>query len=70
MVTILFEATGTTIKQFGIVHKIERVKELLIYDELNLSDILSEFNCNSVAHFKKVMGLTPTFFKKLMAEKK
>jgi len=63
------EVTGTTIEHFIIAHKIERVKELLIYDELNLSEISYKLNYSSVAHlsaqFKKVTGLTPSFFKHL-----
>ena len=63
------ESTGTTIEQFIIQHKIERVKELLLYDELNLTEISYRLNYSSVAHlsnqFKKITGLTPTFFKKL-----
>lgn len=61
--------TGMTIEHFIIMHKIERVKELLIYDELNLTEISYRLNYSSVAHlssqFKKITGLTPTFFKKL-----
>jgi AraC-like DNA-binding protein len=63
------EATGTTIEHYIILHKIERAKELLLYDELNLTEIAYKLNYSSVAHlssqFKKVTGLTPTFFKKL-----
>lgn len=63
------EVTGTTIEHFIIAHKIEKVKELLLYDELNLTEISYKLNYSSVAHlsnqFKKVTGLTPTYFKKL-----
>ena len=63
------EVKGTTIEHFIIMHKIERVKELIIYDELNLSEIAYKLHYSSVAHlstqFKKVTGLTPTFFKSL-----
>jgi AraC-like DNA-binding protein len=63
------ETTGTTIEHFIIHHKIERVKELLIYDELSLTEISYRLHYSSVAHlsnqFKKVTGLTPTFFKSL-----
>lgn len=59
--------TGITIQQFIILHKIERAKELILYDELNLTEIADKLNYSSVAHlsnqFKKVTGLTPTFFK-------
>jgi AraC-like DNA-binding protein len=66
---IFSEVKGTTIQKFIIMHKIERVKELLLYDELNLTEISYKLNYSSVAHlsnqFKKVTGLTPTFFKHL-----
>jgi AraC-like DNA-binding protein len=63
------EVKGTTIEQYIISHKIERVKELLVYDELTLSEIAWKLHYSSVAHlsnqFKKVTGLTPSFFKTL-----
>ncbi len=63
------EVKGITIQQFIINHKIERVKELLLYDELNLTEISYKLHYSSVAHlsgqFKKVTGLTPTFYKNL-----
>ena len=63
------EVTGTTIEHFIIIHKIEKVKELLIYNEMNLTEIAYEMHYSSVAHlsnqFKKVTGLTPSHFKKL-----
>ncbi len=63
------QVTGITIEHYIIAHKIERAKELLIYDELSLTEISYMLNYSSVAHlsyqFKKVTGLTPTFFKKL-----
>lgn len=63
------EVQGTTIAQFIILHKIERIKELMIYDELNITEIAWKMNYSSVAHlsnqFKKITGLTPTEFKKL-----
>lgn len=56
------------------MHKIERVKELLIYDELNLTQISYKLNYSNVAHlsaqFKKVTGLTPTFFKQLKQKRR
>lgn len=68
------EVTGTTIEHYIIAHKIEYVKELLIYDELNLSEISYKLNYSSVAHlsaqFKKITGLTPTFFKQLKHKKR
>lgn len=69
LANLFSESTGTTIEHFIIAHKIERVKELLLYDELNLTEISYKLNYSSVAHlssqFKRVTGLTPTFFKKL-----
>lgn len=63
------EVRGSTIQQFIILHKIEKVKELLLYDELNLTEISYKLGYSSVAHlsgqFKKITGLTPTFYKKL-----
>ena len=63
------EIKGITIQQFIIVNKIERAKELLLYDELNLTEISYKLNYSSVAHlsnqFKKVTGLSPTHFKQL-----
>jgi len=63
------EVKGTTIERFIISHKIERAKELLIYDELTLTEIAEKLHYSNVAHlsnqFKKVTGLTPTFFKNM-----
>lgn len=63
------EVKGITIQQFIIVNKIERVKELLLYDELTLTEISYKLHYSSVAHlsnqFKKITGLSPSFFKKL-----
>lgn len=63
------EVKGITIQQFIIIHKIERVKELLLYDELNLTEISYRLQYSSVAHlsnqFKKVTGLSPSRFKQL-----
>jgi len=68
------EVTGTTIENFVIAHKIERVKELLLYDELTLTEISYQLNYSSVAHlsyqFKKITGLTPTYFKQLKEHKR
>ncbi|MET0300304.1 MAG: AraC family transcriptional regulator, partial [Flavitalea sp.] len=65
---------GTTIEQFFIAQKIERVKELLVYDELSLTEIAYQLNYSSVAHlsnqFKKVTGLTPTHFKTIGSAKR
>lgn len=66
---IFSEVKGVTIQQFIIKHKIERAKELILYDELNITEIAQKLHYSSVAHlsnqFKKVTGLTPSFFKKL-----
>jgi AraC-like DNA-binding protein len=63
------ETEGTTIEHFFIAQKIERAKELLLYNELTLSEIAFQLNYSNVAHlsnqFKKVTGFTPTHFKKL-----
>ena len=74
LANIFSEATGITIEHFIIINKIERVKELLIYNELNLSEISYKLNYSSVAHlssqFKIITGLTPTYFKKLKYKKR
>ncbi len=63
------EVHGTTIEHYMISHKIERIKELMIYDELNITEIAWKLNYSSVAHlsnqFKKNTGLTPSQFKSL-----
>jgi AraC-like DNA-binding protein len=63
------EVQGTTIEQYIISHKIERIKELIIYGELNVTEIAWKMSYSSVAHlssqFKKVTGLTPSHFKQL-----
>jgi len=63
------EVKGTSIEKFYLSHKIERVKELLVYDELSLTEIAFRLHYSSVAHlsnqFKKITGLTPTHFKNL-----
>ena len=71
---IFSEVKGTTIQQFIIINKIERVKELLLYDELNLTEIAYKLHYSSVAHlsnqFKKITGLSPSFFKQLKQKRK
>jgi len=66
--------TGITIEQYILIHKIERVKELLLYDKLNLTEISNKLNYSSVAHlssqFKKVTGITPGNFKQIKHELK
>jgi len=63
------EVKGITIQQYIILHKIEKVKELLLYDELNLTEISYRLHYSSVAHlsnqFKKITGLSPSFYKQL-----
>ena len=63
------EVFGITIQQFIIINKIEKVKELLLYDKLNLTEIAFKLHYSSVSHlshqFKKITGLTPSFFKQL-----
>jgi YesN/AraC family two-component response regulator len=65
---------GTTIEQYLIHQKIEKVKELLVYDELSLSQIAYELGYSSVQHlsnqFKKVTGLTPSYFKQVKEKKR
>jgi YesN/AraC family two-component response regulator len=69
LANLFSEVQGTTIEKFLISHKIERVKELLVYNELNLTEISYLMHYSSVAHlssqFKKVTGLTPSHFKEL-----
>jgi AraC-like DNA-binding protein len=68
------EVEGTTIEKYIINQKIERVKELLVYNELTLSEIADSLGYSSVAHlsgqFRKVTGLTPSYFKKLKENKR
>jgi AraC-like DNA-binding protein len=66
------EVKGTTIEQFYLANKIEKVKELLVYDELNLTEIAWKLHYSSVSHlsnqFKKMTGLTPSHFKRAKNE--
>lgn len=72
--TLFSEVEGTTIEKYFIAQKIERVKELLVYDELTLSEIAFQLHYSSVAHlssqFKKVTGLTPSHFKNVKSHKR
>jgi AraC-like DNA-binding protein len=69
LANLFSEVTGVTIEKFFITHKIERVKELLVYNELTLTEIAYKMHYSSVSHlssqFKKVTGLTPSHFKQL-----
>lgn len=69
LANLFSEVQGTTIEQFLISHKVERIKELIIYGELNITEIAWKLNYSSVAHlsnqFKKVTGLSPSHFKQL-----
>jgi AraC-like DNA-binding protein len=70
--TIFSEFNGTTIEHYIIRCKVERVKELIVFDELNITEIAWRLNYSSVAHlsnqFKKITGLTPSVFKQLNAK--
>lgn len=74
LANLFSEVQGTTIEQFMIAHKVERIKELIIYDELNITEIAWKMNYSSVAHlsnqFKKMTGLTPSHFKQLKDKKR
>jgi AraC-like DNA-binding protein len=74
LANLFSESQGITIEHFHILHKIERVKELLIYDELNITEIAWKLDYSSVAHlsnqFKKITGLTPSFFKKIKQKRR
>ena len=69
LANLFSEIQGVTIEHFIINHKIERIKELIIYDELNITEIAWKMNYSSVAHlsnqFKKVTGLSPSHFKQM-----
>lgn len=74
LTTLFSEVEGATIEKYFIAQKIERVKELLVYDELSLSEIAYKLNYSSVAHlsaqFKRITGLTPSHFKDIRTEKR
>ncbi|MNK45746.1 DNA-binding transcriptional regulator MelR [compost metagenome] len=68
------EVKGITIQHFIIIHKIERAKELMLYNEMNFTEISYKLNYSSVAHFsnqfKKITGLSPSFYKQLGQKRK
>lgn len=74
LANIFSDVKGITIQQFIIIHKIERVKELMINDELTLTEISYRLHYSSLAHlsnqFKKITGLSPTFYKQLKDKRK
>jgi AraC-like DNA-binding protein len=74
LANLFSEVQGSTIERFYITHKIERVKELLVYNELTLTEIAYNMHYSSVAHlstqFKKLTGLTPSHFKQLKEKKR
>jgi AraC-like DNA-binding protein len=74
LANLFSEVQGTTIEQYIISHKIERIKELIVYGEMNITEIANNMNYSSVAHlssqFKKVTGLTPSHFKQLKEKRR
>jgi AraC-like DNA-binding protein len=73
LANLFSEVKGTTIEKYYLTHKIEKVKELLVYDELNLTEIAWKLHYSSVAHlsnqFRKMTGLTPTQFRNLKGKR-
>ena len=74
LANLFSEVQGSTIEHFIISHKVERIKELIIYGELNMTEIAWKMNYSSVAHlsnqFKKVTGLSPSHFKQLKEKRR
>jgi AraC-like DNA-binding protein len=74
LANIFSETHGHTIEHFFLTHRIERAKELLVYDELNVTEIACKLHFSSVAHlsnqFRKVTGLTPSHYKHLRIRKR
>ncbi|MBK8653921.1 MAG: helix-turn-helix transcriptional regulator [Haliscomenobacter sp.] len=69
LANLFSQTTGITIEHYFIIQKVERIKELLLYEELNITEISYKLNYSSVAHlssqFKRITGLTPSYFKKI-----
>jgi AraC-like DNA-binding protein len=74
LANIFSEVKGITIQQFIIIQKVERIKELLLYEEMSMTEIAEKMHYSSVAHlsiqFKKITGLAPTFFHKLREKRR
>jgi len=74
LANIFSETHGHTIEQFFLIHRVERAKELLVYDELNITEIADKLHFSSVAHlsnqFRKVTGITPSHYKHLRKRKR
>ncbi len=74
LANLFSETKGITIEHFIVLHKVERIKELIIYDELTLTEIARKLHYSSVAHlsnqFKKITGLTPSYFRLLKDRKR
>jgi AraC-like DNA-binding protein len=74
LANIFSETHGHTIEQFFLTHRVERAKELLVYDELNITEIADKLHFSSVAHlsnqFRKVTGITPSHYKHLRKRKR
>lgn len=74
LANLFSEVQGMTIEHFIISHKVERIKELIIYGELNITEIANQMNYSSVAHlssqFKKATGLSPSHFKQLKEKRR
>ncbi len=72
--TLFCSVEGVTLERYFILQKVERIKELIIYDEMNLSEIAHHLGYSSVQHlsgqFKKITALTPSYYKKLSASRK
>lgn len=74
LANVFSEAQGISVERFYIMHRIERVKKLLVHSELSITEIAYKMHYSSVSHlssqFKKVTGLTPSHFKKLKSKRR